>query len=107
MNIKNVPSLLNQIKQVQCFVVQYVPKNILRKNTKKMKTKKPKENKNKEINNFKIGMITGTFLSLPIILSIFIENIAVKIVGLLFLLLFIICLARLMEVLKENENKKA
>ncbi len=72
-----------------------------------MKTKKPNKKKKKEVSNFKVGMISGMFLSLPIVLAIFIENIAVKIVGLLFLLLFVICLARLMEVLKEDENKKA
>ncbi len=72
-----------------------------------MKIKKPNKKKKKEVSNFKVGMISGMFLSLPIILAIFIENIAVKIVGLFFLLLFVICLARLMEVLKEDENKKA
>lgn len=64
------------------------------------KRKKPKE----KINNFKIGMISGTFLSLPIILAIFIKSIAVKIVGLFFLLLFIIINARLTEL--KDEKKK-
>ena len=72
----------------------------------KMKTKKPRKNKKKEVNNFKIGMISGTFLSIPIILGIFVSNIAVKIAAMIFLLFFIIVLAKLKEDY-ENENKKA
>ncbi len=73
--------------------------------TKKPKGK-PKKNKGKEINYFSIGLLVGSFLSMPILLAIFVQNILVKIVGLIFLFFFIMMAARSFNEMEEENDKK-
>lgn len=62
------------------------------------------EKNKEELDVFKIGIYFGIFMSLPIISAIFVNNILIKIIGLIFLSFFICIVGRSFEDTKKIKS---